>query len=328
MIKSIKVYYVFISLGFKVYIVNRLRTMHLIRELKYILGDNKNQLSANLTKRIHFYTIQSCLAVSWFSSLRGYKATRSERQKALYLGAITPILDDLNDKMQLPYHKILEKTNKGLANSSESLVIFNYLYEKLFKDDKHPINSVLQDIALAQDESIRQILPGRLTQDELTKITQEKGGKATLFYRMILDNELVPCEKDAIFTLGYLLQLINDMFDVYKDYHNNQQTLFTNTDNLNDLEVRYEELYNNMVMQFVKLSYKPENIKRCLAEINIIVARGMVCLNQLLKLQKSSGDRFSIGQYERYQLICNMEKLSSILCMFRYSFLIFNKIHV
>lgn len=53
-----------------------------------------------------------------------------------------------------------------------------------------------------------------------------------MLYRSVLGTPLISGEEDAIYLLGSILQLANDMFDVYKDFKNGQQTVFTNTEDV------------------------------------------------------------------------------------------------
>ena len=73
-----------------------------------------------------------------------------------------------------------------------------------------------------------------------------------------------------------------------------------------------------LIAQFKSLDYSKKNIEKCLMEISTITSRGMVCLNQLIVLQKEKGV-FNIENYMRKELICDMEKFRNILKSFKYS---------
>jgi len=58
-------------------------------------------------------------------------------------------------------------------------------------------------------------------------ITYFKGSVSLLFYHSALDEAVPESEEKMLCALGQLLQLVNDIFDVYKDRQNNIKTLVT-----------------------------------------------------------------------------------------------------
>jgi len=290
-----------------------------VKELNGVLKAKKASLTANQIKRIHFSTALSCITNSWFSTLRGTKLSSKEKSDALYIGAITPLIDDLTDSLKLTSGYFLQELNKNSNDVSIDMLLPNYIYKKLFADSNAELHQLFDAALTAHDVSVEQLNKQRLSDENLKEITYTKGGFTTFVYRMVLCHPLKTGEKDAVYTLGYLMQLINDAFDVYKDFKNRQQTLFTNTIDIQTMRSEFEAANNKMINQFIQLGYKESNTKRCLTQISTIIARGRVCLDVLLRCQETTNDVFKIESYAREQLICDMEKLANIRKALNYS---------
>ncbi|MEY2925429.1 MAG: hypothetical protein RLZZ337_1979, partial [Bacteroidota bacterium] len=159
--------------------------------------------------------------------------------------------------------------------------------------------------------SILQRSANTLSQSELKNITYDKGGSSTYLYRTILFNSLIINEKDAIYSLGYVLQLINDMFDLHKDYHSKQQSLFTTNNDIDVPIAAYNSAIDDFILKFGKLSYPKEFKMQFFNLIAIILGRGHVCRDMLLNLAKSSKKK-DLREMDRHLLICDMEKATNI----------------
>jgi len=306
-----------LCLFFKVYILNRIRTNQIISELNQFLVKSNHTLSEEQVKRIHSYTIQSSLTNSWFCKLRGKRANSSEIRKAIYLGAITPLLDDLVDSEKMKSSQILEQIELVNNNSAVIIHIISYLYHKITKECNKEFKELFTEALLSQDESIKQLQKEKLNQSELLEITMRKGASWTLLYRNVLHNKLIASEKEAIQTLGQLLQLTNDAFDVYKDYKNGQQTIYTNTEDLEYMYHQFIQLTHQMIAQFMQTNYSTRDKKKAILQMMLVISRGIVCLEQLMLCQKKTDNRFIIAMYSRKGLICDMEKFGNIWKMMR-----------
>lgn len=314
----------YIVLFFKVYWLCRKYTNRLFKELNQITSENYS-LTEKSKKRIRFYTSQACISASWACALRGSGLSKEEKRNVIYLGAITPILDDLTDITKATSSQILDFLDDNGDEENQEKVIARYLHKQLQEMKNEYFNVVFTEALIAQDTSIKQIEERVLSEEELTQIALDKGGRWTLCYRSSLAPAIKPGEREAFFTLGYIAQQINDMFDIYKDYRNKQQTLFTNSKDINNNYLDFQSKIQQMISQFYQLDYDKKNITKCLAEISAITSRGMVCIHQLLSLQNKNSE-FDITKFSRQQLVCDMEKLSNVLKSLMYSFRFYDQL--
>lgn len=186
MLPSFSTIKTFAGLYFKVYKKNKSRTKILIKELNEILGASHLSLTKDQEKRIEFYTTQSCITNSWFGKLRGWKATKQEIERRLYLGAATPLFDDYADKRNFSSKKLM-KLIEGEANEqSTEVILLKHLYKKVFNNPgKNQLKflEIMNKAVESQNNSLRQLQKEKLQTEELQTITFDKGGYATLLYR-------------------------------------------------------------------------------------------------------------------------------------------------
>jgi hypothetical protein len=301
------VFWSFCQLGWAVF-VNRRRTSKLLASLNRVGAEFGFALDEVTKKRIHFYTAQSAITNHWFCMLRGKKPTPHEIENALLLGAFTPIADDLMDESGQTFEQLENQESKATT----AHILFRYLLERLKPlRDTNPAARYFTKAHHAQNQSLLQLQKEPLDLDILERITFDKGGYYTTLYRFVLNHPAQPGEEAAIYNLGAMLQLLNDLFDVHKDYHNGVQTLVTRTANIHAVAEKLKALEAQFRHQFCALNYPQKNKKRAYRAIMAIVARGHVALAHYKKLQ-GTAQQLNIGAYPRKALIVDMEKLGNI----------------
>ncbi|CAN5336172.1 hypothetical protein BH20BAC1_BH20BAC1_09390 [soil metagenome] len=296
-------------MGYTVFKQNKSEYNVLLKDIEGSIYHNGQVLNEQQLKRIKFYTIQSTIVNKWFATLRGSKIAEEEKRYALYLGALTPLFDDLTDSGSYNAKAILTAWDKrSNDNSSTEIVAGRYLYNKLLENTNPGFVTCSARVLEAQDESMQQMKPAPLSFSSLKTITFKKGAASTMLGRSILLHPLLAGEEEAICQLGYLLQLTNDVFDVHKDYTGNQQTMVTNSDNISTLFDEYKQGWKEVTSKFFNLDYDQKNVTKFLLQVSTILARGYIAFEQLLQCQLRTGNQFNPSLYKRKELICDMEK--------------------
>ncbi len=304
-IKTIQAY---LYLGKVVFINNKKNTAAFTESLR----SKGFQIDEQLEKDILKYTVQSSLTNAWFTTLTNTKISDKQKELALFLGAITPVSDNLTDQYELEYKDVWHAVQNINEDSPNLYKLARHLYDGMTALANpvfmHFINKTME----AQDESLLQLKTETLSTEKLQQITFDKGGYSTLLYRSMLDKNFVAGEEETIYLLGSILQLTNDAFDVYKDYTNKQQTLFTNTKDITPLREMYMQKVSTFIAAFRALDYSKKNIEKTLHQVMTVISRGVLSINQLLSAQQTTNNIFKIEKYERRQLICDMEKPGNI----------------
>lgn len=305
----VRCYYNLARYAVKLYRVKHVHFISLEKELDNYLAPHGLCLSETQKQRIKSYLIQSCITNEWFSLLRGYCISEKELEASLYIGAITPIVDDLMDNDDYSGERIKAiYTGKSKAITADEHLLY-YGYQKLLKCVGNPnyFEKVTARIANAQDKSRNQKLEEN-TLNALIKYTRNKGGVATLFYRSILESVPSKLEQEAIIVLGECLQWTNDLFGLHDDF---EQGIETPALAMADF-FKYEDLFHQKMQllrqKIEQLPYATKNKNKALISMVLVLSRGEVCMRQLQKLQGQQSS-FEIKKYKRKELLCDMEKV-------------------
>jgi len=296
-------------------------------QLSPLLETFRNQNDGSLDdedfKKIKLYgqAIPAVLGEA-FCELRGKKMTDKERWSITCLGAITGLFDDLFDRKNLSteYVKyLLEHPSENEAtNLNEKLLVRLYTLGLENSDKPEIIKRYALKVYEAQILSLQQENDG-LNEDELKKITFEKGGVSMPLYRCGFEGEINELEYNLLYNLGAIGQLENDIFDVYKDDKSGVRTLVTTAKDINHLRQIYENQIDNILKLIDATSFLPKNKLKFKHFTALVVCSGLVCLDMLQELSKKNGSVFQPEIYERKYLICDMQRPSNVLKVLNYA---------
>lgn len=251
-----------------------------------------------------------------FCILRNRKMSEDERWASTSQGVITGLYDDFFDDLKLEEAQILELVMhpETIAGNSTHERVYLDFYLKSLDHAAFPEGIKQQVLAVhrAQLESVKQEELA-LNQDEIWEITKQKGGESVLFYRMGFDHHLAKGEAEALFQLGALMQLENDVFDIYKDAQGNIDTLPTTVRPIDLLRQKYEAELEKMLQMCREMDYPRRQVTRFLNRMMPIICRAYVALEQYEKLENENAGVFDIHSFTRKQLICDLEKPRNFL---------------
>ena len=292
-------------------------------EIEFVERNNDGSITpVDINKIINYYALGvPALLGEAFCVLRGNPFTQYERKSLSFLGGLTGLLDDLFDdpkKEVLHLEKFILNPEKLLpANSHEELLLRFYMLGLSSTSRKEELKLEAQKIFDAQKNSTAQ-QTNTVSCQEVYDLTWQKGGNSFIFYRLCFPDPLSPEEREFHYDLGGLMQLGNDIFDVWEDTKDNITTLATSTRRIENLRQLFTEEFKKCSSQLTKLDYPEQNKIRFLRIITLALARVYVCLDQFENLQKSTNNRFVPVKYERAQLICDMEKTRNQLSAIKY----------
>lgn len=256
-----------------------------------------------------------------FCALHNKKMTPIERRAATSQGAMTGLFDDFFDKEYLSetaIENILSQKQGAVKHANERL--FHLFYQDALQQvpDKELMKKMLSDVYDAQQESKKQATSS-IPAKELEAITLNKGGASLLFYRTAFSPPAATAELMLLNRLGGMMQLANDIFDVYKDRENGIHTLVTDSTHISEIRRFYQ---SNLQMIYKNISagtFPRKGIRKFLSMLSLgIFSRVFVCLDQLERNEASSGNRFMVERYSRKQLICDMDLKINLLRSAKY----------
>jgi hypothetical protein len=286
---------------------------------------NDGSLKEKDFKKIYGYyglAVPAILGES-FAILHGKSLDDNERMVLTSQGIITGLFDDFIDDSNLTDDYISNLVNHPEtvkpSNHNEKLWLKYYLQSlnmaKLSKENKDQAIKVMHD----QFDSKEQQNWG-IEYERLWKITQNKGGNSVLYFRFGLDEKPDRSEIKALFQLGVVMQLENDIFDVYKDLKSNIITIPNSITVISDLRSLFKKQIELFIEYSFKMNFESKNVVRFLDMIMPVINRGFVCIDQFEKLEVNNNGVFEPKNYTRKQLICDMEKPVNILNTLIYTY--------
>ncbi len=287
--------------------------------LDQAIANNDGSLDQkDLDKIDHYYGLAvPAILGEAFCALRGTEMTIQERWASTCQGSMTGLFDDFFDKDYLE-EEVIEKMISGdnsTSNKRSNQKLFDLFYTKAlqYAPDENSMKKALAEVYKAQVASKEQE-NGKLPEQELSAITLFNGGSSLVFYRTAFSPVATGKELRLLNDLGGLMQLANDIFDVYKDRESGIQTLVTATKHIapisNLLRTRLQQYY----LDALDIGYPKKNVHLFMDIISLgIFSRCFVCLDQLEKNERSTGNEFLVAQYSRKQLICDMDTKMNML---------------
>ncbi len=267
------------------------------------------------------FGVPAVLAES-YATLRGKKLTHEERLASTYQGAATGFFDDFFDKKEITETRILqllETPDIQPENTVEELSLLFYSRFLQVAYDADFVKKTINDIHKNQLDSKRQKQED-ISYDEILKITNQKGGNSVLFYRALIAPEISEAEEKALFQMGVAMQMGNDIFDVFKDTHDNIRTIITTATNIEEVRKEFSNNLKQAFLMLENLNFSRLNKQKVMLKLLLSISRVFIALDQYASLQKQTNNIFEPLAYTRSQLICDMEKPSNILKSLYYYF--------
>lgn len=296
---------------------------HLEKELTGYRKTNDGSLTLADFKKINSYYalgVPGILGAS-LAVLRGQALTKKERLCLTFLGSTSGLLDDLFDdpdkEVQHLRNFIRDPENLEAFNSNEALLVHLYMLGLSYASHPEHLKKQALKVYEAQQRSLQQQKaenPIRL----IHEITCTKGGTSFLFYRLCLEQLPENAEVKLLSHLGGLMQLGNDIFDVWEDFHSGTKTAANTCFSIQQLRQDFSEDLNTFFKLVEKTSYSKKQTYRFSNIISLALARVFVCLDQFEKLEITTDNKFQTEKYSRKQLICDMQKPKNQLKALRY----------
>lgn len=256
-----------------------------------------------------------------FAALRGKPLTHHERLAATYLATTTGLYDDYFEQQTLTdaYIENLYRHPEQYPGQNDNERLGSQCWVKALSmgPDRATTIGLAHRVQQAQIDSRLQVSP-QIDAATIRDITFRKGGYSVLIYLSILHAPMHPANEAMLYKAGALLQLENDIFDVYKDSRDDIRTLATTAVDIAPLRQEYNLLWQQLIEAVHQTPYAAAGKRAFIHIISAIVSRGFVCLDMLALRQKEQGGSFNPWTLPRKALICDMEKPINLLRTIHY----------
>ena len=294
-----------------------------------LLSQLENEFNGQFEKQAFnkaskFQSIQQLLINDPFCELAGRLSTKEESLLNQYYFALTGVYDDIIDQnssigiarldtlLNHPDQKITTQFN-------ERILVGTYQYLLKHVQDPLSYQNIIHSIHQAQKDSLQQFNP-QITPAQIIDITQRKGGFSLLMCRYHLNLPQSNALNECWYHLGGVIQMTNDLFDIYKDLQEGIVTFCNKQRNLKEIS----DIYHQQIQLFyTSLSNLPFEVKKkhtLQIKLSFIPAFGMIALENLRKIKGSLDQLPDFTQLERKALIIDMEKPINIYKLLYYAY--------
>lgn len=269
------------------------------------------------------YGIYNPMICDAFARLHGRYTTDAEKERLIHYFICSSLFDDFTDHEIITEEQLLSISfnpdQYEATTFDEKAFLQSHLLLKDFVKDKEAYGRITHLLYKAQIESKKQH-QSQLPDEMIEQITFYKGGFSVLLCRHYLDLDAGAAEEDCWYTIGTIIQLTNDLFDIYKDLQDDIDTLPDRMTNAYTFEQFFHSRITAMRAAITAMPH-PQKEKEVFAlAMAGIYSFGLIALDQLKQLQ---GDAMQLPDFKtlpRKALIVDMEKPGNLMKWLRFTY--------
>ncbi len=251
-----------------------------------------------------------------FAQLYGRVTHREEQRRNKLYFVLSGLYDDMLDQKEASIADVdqmfQDPASFKARNFNEQVLIHVHLTLLDAMRDKEDYQALLNKMHAVQLESMQQFNP-QLDNGDLISIACRKGGFSLLMCRHYLDLP-VTTHTDAVwYHLGAVIQLSNDVFDLYKDLQEGIYTYANRATSYQAIKEVYDQEVTALRRSIVEIPVPHFKKLRFSILLSLIPALGYVALDNLQRLQGGAPQLPEMRNVPRKALIVDMEKPKNLL---------------
>ncbi|WP_153801127.1 hypothetical protein [Foetidibacter luteolus] len=246
-----------------------------------------------------------------FALLKNRSITPQENWRLTVVSAMSSLCDDLIDEENWNADQLLQLLDLKLDNlpiSPKTNMILR-LNEELHRQNP-PSAAYEQQLRTAiewQAASLQQLSPG-ISTGRIIEISREKNGNTSLMFASLMDEDWTEAEKAVIHYSGYLGQLVNDSYDVYKDVPAGVQTYIQRTKSIDEAETFFLAEWRKLVALIMQTNASTKNKDRLINRFACFHGYALVAFNQFRLIEQKRGKPVPWKEATRKELVIDMER--------------------
>lgn len=269
------------------------------------------------------YGIYNPMICDAFAGLHGRQTNKAEKNRYIHYFICSSLFDDFTDYELINDQQLLDlsfQPEQYVAETFDEKVFQqSHLLLRDFVKDKLAYNHISYELYHAQMQS-REQQGNELDYEEIRQITFNKGGNSVLLCRYYLELSSDTAEDECWYTIGTLIQLTNDLYDIYKDLKDNISTLPNRMTNVYSFEEFFTGRIQEMKKSILALPYSFKIKKEFSLSMAGIYAFGLIAIDNLKKIQGNKEQLPDMRTLSRKALIIDMEKVSNLAKWFKFTY--------
>jgi len=281
-------------------------------------------LSPKEKKKVDFYypLFNQIVNIENYLCLKGRYASKAEAKRMAIISAMATLYDDLIDEENFEkeqYHAIVDKTMAIESITPKIKLIFeldNQL-RKIWNPTYEFINAL--KLAIEWQVSSKQQLKASISLHEILSISEKKCGNSSLLWASVLDEDWTAEEKAFIYQSGMVGQLVNDLFDAFKDREDGVYTFVTKVSDINKAKEIFIAACVKLNQSILHTNATKPKKEKTIQRLACIHAFAMVALEHLENTNKKYGMPWDISKASRAELVTDMAFLKNKLKLVKQS---------
>jgi hypothetical protein len=249
--------------------------------------------------RRHSVYLAVLTGMEWmYTNLTGRQLSAQQQDRVVIFAGFVPLSDDLLDE----FNYTPEEIDGLIRMQPQRNIPVEILCLKLFNAGQFEWTPTWAHLAEIQLDSSKQSESELLSLDKIQQLTYDKGGWSVILgWEWITEREGGESLREVGYRLGAYMQLLNDIFDTWKDREAGVQTLATRCDNWDDLKQRWYTTEQRLRNGLFALPYPSRNKQSTWHILLIFSTLAEIALQQLAALP-----HHQFAQLTRKQLVCDM----------------------
>jgi hypothetical protein len=258
-----------------------------------------------------------------FARLRGRNTQAEEQDRLIHYFTCSSLFDDFTDLGTLSEAQMqaISFTPEAYAAHTFDEKVFRYahIHLKELVQDPAAYMEVARSLFAAQIRS-KQQANSTLPDADIEAVTFDKGGNSVLLCSYYLDFAATPAEQACWYTIGTLIQLTNDLYDIHKDLQDHIDTLPVRMRSIQVFEQYFLGRIAEMKRCISALPFDLQVKQEFSLRMAGIYSFGLIAIAQLKRWADAQGNLPDFRTLHRKQLVVDMEKPANLARWFRFTY--------
>lgn len=264
-------------------------------------------------KMFRYWQLAHYAVCGALAGLQGRQLTEAEEKRLLLLSVISPLYDEMFEarNAEVTLIRQLTRTPQEYIPQHEGEALLKAAYLRLLDCTLDPDKVVahFNDVCYWQEVSRRQQSAG-IGEAELFRITYHKSYHAVLLCYTAFDRYPSPSETAMAFPMAGLVQLTNDVFDIWKDIRSGIFTIPILYRRYGRLERRFSAESARFNQALARLQYPAARRKQYALTIHTLHAMGALALRNLRQESRGVQNVTELALLGRKRLVYDLDGMA------------------
>lgn len=281
-------------------------------------------LSKKEKKKVEFYypLFNHIVNCENYLAIKNRKLSDEETKRMAIISAMATLHDDLIDEENWDketYFKVLDRTLPESLHTPKVKLIF------ALEDELHKIWTPTENYKAAlkvatewQVISSKQLNPN-ISLEEILYISENKCGNSSLLWASVMSEDWLTEDKAFIFQSGFVGQILNDLFDAFKDREDGVYTLVRKTNSVADTKAIFIKECAKLHQLILNCNVDNDTKIFTIRRMACVHAFALVALDHLQNTEKKYGKPLNWDKPIRKELVTDMAFWSNKFALLKHT---------